>query len=108
MCYRAFMLVGTGIDLVEIERVAHSIERYGDRFLNKVFTPEEILTVSERRILQRALPRVLPPRRQAPRPWARAFSMGFRGKKSRSDVIRASGPRYISQDVRRSLRNGSA
>lgn len=36
------MLVGTGIDLVEIERVAHSIERYGDRFLNKVFTPEEI------------------------------------------------------------------
>jgi|SRR5579885_2268502 holo-[acyl-carrier protein] synthase len=42
MCYRAFMLVGTGIDLVEIERVAHSIERYGDRFLNKVFTPEEI------------------------------------------------------------------
>jgi holo-[acyl-carrier protein] synthase len=36
------MLVGTGIDVVEIERVAHSITRYGDRFLNKVFTPEEI------------------------------------------------------------------
>src|SRR5579885_1134731 len=36
------MLVGTGIDVVEIERVAHSIARYGDRFLNKVFTPEEI------------------------------------------------------------------
>ncbi len=36
------MLVGTGIDAVEIERVAHSIARYGDRFLNKVFTAEEI------------------------------------------------------------------
>lgn len=36
------MLVGTGIDIVEIERVAHSIERYGTRFLERVFTAEEI------------------------------------------------------------------
>ena len=36
------MLVGTGIDIVEIERIAKSIERYGDRFLEKIFTPEEI------------------------------------------------------------------
>jgi holo-[acyl-carrier protein] synthase len=36
------MLVGTGIDIVEIERVAQSIARYGDRFLNKIFTPGEI------------------------------------------------------------------
>ena len=37
------MLVGTGIDIVEIERVAHSIARYGDRFLGKIFTPAEIM-----------------------------------------------------------------
>jgi holo-[acyl-carrier protein] synthase len=37
------MLVGTGIDIVEIERVAHSIARYGDRFLTKIFTSEEIV-----------------------------------------------------------------
>jgi holo-[acyl-carrier protein] synthase len=36
------MLVGTGIDIVEIERIARSIERYGDRFLQKVFTEGEI------------------------------------------------------------------
>lgn len=36
------MLVGTGIDIVEIERIAKSIERYGDRFLEKVFTAAEI------------------------------------------------------------------
>jgi len=36
------MLVGTGIDVVEIERIAHSIGRYGARFLNRVFTPGEI------------------------------------------------------------------
>lgn len=36
------MLVGTGVDLVEIERIAHSIERYGARFLQRIFTAEEI------------------------------------------------------------------
>lgn len=36
------MLVGTGIDVVEIDRIAASIERYGDRFLRRVFTPGEV------------------------------------------------------------------
>jgi holo-[acyl-carrier protein] synthase len=36
------MLVGTGIDVVEIERIAASIERYGARFLDRIFTAEEI------------------------------------------------------------------
>jgi len=36
------MLVGTGIDLVEVERIARSIERFGERFLRRVFTEEEI------------------------------------------------------------------
>lgn len=36
------MLVGTGIDLVEIERIAHSIERFGERFLERIFTADEI------------------------------------------------------------------
>lgn len=36
------MLVGTGIDIVEIDRIARTIERFGDRFLEKVFTAEEI------------------------------------------------------------------
>lgn len=40
--YLAFMLVGTGIDVVEIARIAASIERYGDRFLAKIFTKAEI------------------------------------------------------------------
>lgn len=36
------MLVGTGIDVVEIDRIAASIDRYGDRFLRRIFTPDEI------------------------------------------------------------------
>jgi holo-[acyl-carrier protein] synthase len=36
------MLLGTGIDLIEIDRIAQSIERYGNRFLARIFTPGEI------------------------------------------------------------------
>jgi holo-[acyl-carrier protein] synthase len=36
------MLVGTGIDIIEIERIQQSIARYGTRFLNRIFTPDEI------------------------------------------------------------------
>src|SRR5580698_10629307 len=35
------MIVGSGIDLVEIARIQQSLERYGKRFLNRVFTPAE-------------------------------------------------------------------
>lgn len=36
------MIVGTGIDITEVERIASSIERFGRRFLERVFTPDEI------------------------------------------------------------------
>jgi holo-[acyl-carrier protein] synthase len=35
------MIVGTGIDLVEIDRISRSIERYGPRFLNRIYTSAE-------------------------------------------------------------------
>jgi holo-[acyl-carrier protein] synthase len=35
------MIIGSGIDLIEIRRIQHSMERYGRRFLDRVFTPEE-------------------------------------------------------------------
>ncbi len=36
------MVIGLGTDLMEIDRIQESIRRFGDRFLNRVFTPEEI------------------------------------------------------------------
>ena len=36
------MVVGLGIDIIEIARVKKSIDTYGDNFLDKVFTPTEI------------------------------------------------------------------
>jgi len=35
------MIVGTGIDLAEIGRIQQSIQRYGSRFLNRIYTPAE-------------------------------------------------------------------
>jgi holo-[acyl-carrier protein] synthase len=35
------MIVGSGIDLVEIARIQQSVERYGQRFLDRVFTAAE-------------------------------------------------------------------
>jgi holo-[acyl-carrier protein] synthase len=36
------MIVGTGIDIAEVPRIARSIERFGDRFIQRVFTDGEI------------------------------------------------------------------
>lgn len=36
------MIYGVGIDLVAIKRMEKAIERWGERFKNKIFTPEEI------------------------------------------------------------------
>ena len=36
------MIFGVGIDIIEIERIKKSIERFGDRFLNKIFTQTEL------------------------------------------------------------------
>jgi holo-[acyl-carrier protein] synthase len=36
------MIVGVGTDIIEIERIKKSYEQFGDRFLNRIFTAEEI------------------------------------------------------------------
>ena len=36
-------MLTTGVDLIEIARVDRVLTRYGDRFLERVFTPAEVL-----------------------------------------------------------------
>jgi len=36
------MIVGTGIDIAEVPRIRHTIERFGDRFLKRIYTAGEI------------------------------------------------------------------
>src|SRR3954449_11163970 len=35
-------VIGIGVDVIECERIQHSVERFGDRFLRRVFTDGEI------------------------------------------------------------------
>ncbi len=34
--------LGSGVDIIEISRVGQVLDRYGQRFLDRMFTPEEI------------------------------------------------------------------
>ena len=36
------MILGTGVDIAEVSRIRESIERFGDRFLRRIFTDGEI------------------------------------------------------------------
>ena len=36
------MIIGLGVDIAEVPRVQAAIERHGQRFLDRVFTPKEI------------------------------------------------------------------
>jgi holo-[acyl-carrier protein] synthase len=42
------MIVGTGVDLAEVDRIQHAIERYGDRFVQRIYTPKEIAYVQRK------------------------------------------------------------
>ncbi|HEY2953247.1 MAG TPA: holo-ACP synthase [Verrucomicrobiae bacterium] len=36
------MILGTGIDIIEVARIRASYEKFGDRFLNRILRPDEI------------------------------------------------------------------
>jgi holo-[acyl-carrier protein] synthase len=38
-------MLASGVDLVEIERMESVVARYGERFLNRIFTPQELIEV---------------------------------------------------------------
>lgn len=42
------MIYGIGIDLARIDRIKKAINRWGDKFLNRIFTPDEKKTCNRR------------------------------------------------------------
>ncbi len=42
------MIVGTGVDLAEVDRIRSAVERHGERFIGRVFTPAEIAYVEQK------------------------------------------------------------
>ncbi len=69
------MIVGIGSDLCNIDRIAASLARFGDRFVQRVFTPVE-QAKSERRTLTRAA--TYAKRFAAKEAFSKAVGTGFR------------------------------
>jgi len=42
------MIVGTGVDLAEVPRIKASIERFGEKFIQRIYTPAEIAYVERK------------------------------------------------------------
>ena len=42
------MILGNGIDLAEVERIREAMERYGERFSGRIYTPAEIAYVERK------------------------------------------------------------
>lgn len=42
------MIVGTGVDLAEVPRIRASIERFGSKFIDRIYTPFEIAYVERK------------------------------------------------------------
>ena len=42
------MILGTGVDLAEVPRIRASVERYGNRFIERIYTATEIAYVERK------------------------------------------------------------
>ncbi len=43
------MIRGTGVDIIEVDRVKKALDAWGDRFLNRVFTKKELKYASTKK-----------------------------------------------------------
>ena len=60
------MIVGTGIDIAEVPRIRQSIERFGQRFLQRIYTAGEMRYCDSKANRCRALCRPLRRQRKPP------------------------------------------
>jgi len=49
------MVIGVGIDIIKIEKIKNSIEKWKDSFLNRVFNPEELENISKGKMYHQRL-----------------------------------------------------
>lgn len=48
------MIIGTGVDITEVRRLRQAIEKWGEEFLNRVFTEKELENAKNRGSLPRS------------------------------------------------------
>lgn len=69
------IVLGLGNDLCNIERIQASIDRFGDRFINRIFAPNEIAKANRRELTRTA---TFAKRFAAKEACAKALGTGFR------------------------------
>lgn len=72
------MIVGLGSDLIDIRRIEGSLERFGERFLLRLFTPQERALAARRSGIPRVGASTLAKRFAAKEACAKALGTGFR------------------------------
>lgn len=72
------MIVGIGNDLIDIRRIEKTLERFGTRFLNRIFTEVEQAKALRRKSAGRAYAGTLAKRYAAKEAASKALGTGFR------------------------------
>ena len=72
------MFVGLGNDLIDIRRIQRVIEKYGKRFLNRIYTEEELRKAASRKKSNKLYISTLAKRFAAKEATAKALGTGFR------------------------------
>lgn len=80
------MILGTGIDLIDIRRIEHSLARFGERFEKRVFTPAEQNYARKGKVDTRAIASIYAKRFAAKEACAKALGTGFGQNVSWQDI----------------------
>ncbi len=72
------MILGIGNDLVDIRRIEATLERFGDRFVDRIFTPAEKAKAERRKGIPRVHAATLAKRFAAKEACSKALGTGFR------------------------------
>lgn len=76
------MVKGIGIDIIEIDRIRRSVDRLGDLFLRKIYTPQELAYCSSKQNMYQHLAA----RFAAKEATSKAMSTGWSGEFRWKDV----------------------
>ncbi len=74
------MIFGIGIDIIEIERIEESVNKFGNRFLNKIFTDVELKYSLEKKNKFQHLAARFAAKEAIAKALATGWSKGFRWK----------------------------
>ena len=92
--YNPGVIVGVGIDIIEVPRIARALERHGERFLKRIYDPREVAYARRGEDMIRELAA----RFAAKEAVAKALGTGFRHGVRPKDIVilnRPSGQPYV-------------